>query len=252
MTKEQFDEKYVGENIRVHCKTKELNDEFLELANSFGYVVGSAWDWYEDNMCYNAKYGSCCSLRRCLDNKCDVVEFKPSEESKVENLRHLLKVGRVTELRNGKIGIILEDRIMFSHGWNNLGSSHYDNNLKSLVGLTTSDWDIMKIYDCPIISGQSWCLSSVDKNGLELVWKRNEIKASVDEKSILKLIPKKYKYIARDRSSELFIHIGIPQKIGNEWESPYDVGCLDVFGHLFEYIKWEDEKPVKISDLLNS
>ena len=92
MTKEQFDKKYVGENIRVHCKTKELNDEFLELANSFGYVVGSAWDWYEDNMCYNAKYGSCCSLRRCLDNKCDVVEFKSSEESKVENLRHLLKV----------------------------------------------------------------------------------------------------------------------------------------------------------------
>lgn len=39
MTKEEFDEKYVGENIRVHCPTKEVNDEFISLANSFGYKI---------------------------------------------------------------------------------------------------------------------------------------------------------------------------------------------------------------------
>lgn len=37
ITKEEFDEKYVGSNLAVNCKTFELSQEFRELADKFGY-----------------------------------------------------------------------------------------------------------------------------------------------------------------------------------------------------------------------
>lgn len=37
ITKEEFDEKYVGSNLVVNCKTFELSQEFRELADKFGY-----------------------------------------------------------------------------------------------------------------------------------------------------------------------------------------------------------------------
>ena len=256
MTKQEFDEKYVYQDIEVHCETKELNDEFLELANSFGYVVDSAWDWYEDKVCYNVRYGSCCSLRWCLDNKCDVIEFKSLKDVKKEkdmrDLRGLLEVGSVVELRNGIIGILLDNKIITQNGWVNLSNDWYSNDLKSKRGNERRGWDVAKIYDCPTINDSTWNFANDDRSLLKLVWERKEFNVSEDEKPVLKLIPKKYKYITRDRSSELFIHMGIPQKTESEWDSHYDIGCLDVFGHLFDYIKWEDEKPVKIADLLNS
>jgi len=52
INKQEFDEKYIGKNLVVHCKTEELANELLKLANSFGYLNR---DW-KNNM-YNI-YGS--------------------------------------------------------------------------------------------------------------------------------------------------------------------------------------------------
>ena len=56
ITKEEFDEKYVGSNLVVNCKTFELSQEFRELADKFGYkwytgtsyIDESAWLDYKD------------------------------------------------------------------------------------------------------------------------------------------------------------------------------------------------------------
>lgn len=40
MTKEEFDKKYVGKKLAVHCPTKGLANEFLKLADSFGHMCG--------------------------------------------------------------------------------------------------------------------------------------------------------------------------------------------------------------------
>ena len=69
------------------------------------------------------------------------------------------------------------------------------------------------------------------------------------ERVILKNIPKKYKYIARDNSGLLYIYENKPKKDGNVW-SNYNYNCFDLFQHLFQFIKWEDEEPYKIQELL--
>lgn len=61
MTKQEFDLKYRGENIAVHCDTEEKAKAFLSLAKSFGYVWGSGDDlkkyhfWYinVEDTCYS-------------------------------------------------------------------------------------------------------------------------------------------------------------------------------------------------------
>lgn len=48
MYKKQFDKKYVGKNIAVHCKTEALANEFLDMADRFGYkfVVPAYENYY--------------------------------------------------------------------------------------------------------------------------------------------------------------------------------------------------------------
>ena len=84
-----------------------------------------------------------------------------------------------------------------------------------------------------------------------------------DEKAILRNIPEKYKYIARDNSRSLYIYEDKPKKDGgNVWfnDKPkkdggnvwfnYNYNYFDLFQHLFQFIKWEDEEPYKIQELL--
>lgn len=57
MTKEQFDLKYRGEKVAVHCDTEEKAKAFLSLAKSFGYT----WNGgdYLDNYWYVEKEKTC-------------------------------------------------------------------------------------------------------------------------------------------------------------------------------------------------
>lgn len=79
-----------------------------------------------------------------------------------------------------------------------------------------------------------------------------------DEKVILKNLSKECKYIARDKNGDLKVFKRRPETSFDTW---FDTLCknslidtykyLNVYNHLFQFIKWEDEKPYKIKELLD-
>ena len=78
------------------------------------------------------------------------------------------------------------------------------------------------------------------------------IKLTEDEKVILRNLSEKFDWIARnkDRSLDVFFKkpfksevMWMPQKLA-DWA---DISC---FEHLFKFIKWGDEEPYLIEDLL--
>lgn len=70
------------------------------------------------------------------------------------------------------------------------------------------------------------------------------------EKVILENLDKEYRWIVRNKSGDLYLHKGEPVKSGYIWYSPISVSCFDIYNHLFDFIKWEDEEPYCIEKLL--
>lgn len=56
-------------------------------------------------------------------------------------------------------------------------------------------------------------------------------------------------YIARDLDDKLFFHTSLPMKNFNDW-SAYDYDFTQIKDDTFTFIKWEDEEPWSIEDLL--
>ena len=112
--------------------------------------------------------------------------------------------------------------------------SDFDENLK-FNDDDLNEFDIMKVYK--------------DYTLTELLWERKEtIKLTEDEKVILRNLPKEYKWIARDSSGMVYIFIEKPEKGQAIW---YGFGQPMIpFYHLFQFIKWEDEEPYLIEELL--
>ena len=70
-----------------------------------------------------------------------------------------------------------------------------------------------------------------------------------DELCILRNIDKKYKWIAKDSSGDVWIYADRPQKGNMRWKCFCDCKLFDVIKNsLFTEIKWEDEEPVCIDD----
>lgn len=84
MTKEQFDKKYVGEELVVNCRTKELAKECLKLAHRFkykwrtneSYVETSYWNGYRENNCYSFCNGTYRDKSYFVNKGYKIVEFK--------------------------------------------------------------------------------------------------------------------------------------------------------------------------------
>ena len=112
---------------------------------------------------------------------------------------------------------------------------YYFESLYFNTNYKNSDIVIMKVYK--------------DYTCKELLWERKEKpQLTEDEKVILRNLPKKYKWIARDSSGMVYIFIEKPEKGQAIW-----YGCgqpMIPFYHLFNFIKWEDEDPYSIEDLL--
>ena len=90
MNKQEFDEKYVGENIVVHCKTEELANELLKLANSFGYTKR---DW-ENNMYYIFESETCYRISSGMYSPKEFYEENKEEYEKIiKLLLDLIEVG---------------------------------------------------------------------------------------------------------------------------------------------------------------
>ena len=97
--------------------------------------------------------------------------------------------------------------------------------------------DIMKVYE--------------DYTCKELLWERKEKpKLTEDEKVILRNLPKKYKWIARDSSGMVYIYTQRPTKLSCIWSGNSFGGIVIPFDHLFQFIEWEDDEPYLIEELL--
>lgn len=59
-----------------------------------------------------------------------------------------------------------------------------------------------------------------------------------------------YNFIARDKNGTLFLYAGKPFKCENVWS--YRGNVLIIFIELFEFVKWADEEPCNIDEILSN
>ena len=87
-------------------------------------------------------------------------------------------------------------------------------------------------------------------NWLESEYKE-PIKLTDDEKAILRSLPKEYKWIARNGGDWLCVYTNKPTKCDIMWNSCDGYRYwIDIFNHLFQFIKWSDNEPWNIEELL--
>lgn len=82
---------------------------------------------------------------------------------------------------------------------------------------------------------------------------KDKAKLSEAERVILENIDEKYQWIARDENKHIYVYTDEPVKEDTEWSQWVRGGKeegLRAFNHLFQFIKWEDDKPYNIDDLL--
>lgn len=140
--------------------------------------------------------------------------------------KHVVKYRDGTFRFVGKYGTLLDSEGNGAHTLNS-----YDESLLSNNG--AKPLDIVAVYE------------------LKEVWKREEPIITEDEKTILRNLPTRFEWIARDERSQLFIYLDKPEKRVDVWMGERGgYRSLDAFSHLFEMVKWEDDEPWKIEDLL--
>ena len=76
------------------------------------------------------------------------------------------------------------------------------------------------------------------------------------EKNFLDALLSNCKYIARDINNDLYIYYNKPRRnsMNELWineDSSYFYVSRDMYGNMFDFIKWEDEEPWSIEDLKN-
>lgn len=138
----------------------------------------------------------------------------------------------VVKYRDGRFRFVDENRAL-SDAENKLALSllNYNEHLKYLGG-ADNGFDIVTVYE------------------LKQVWKREEPTITEDEKAILRNLPANYEWITRDKDGRLCVYPGKPLKVTTKWGSGLGHKFFDLFDHLFQMVRWEDDEPWKIEDLL--
>ena len=146
-----------------------------------------------------------------------------------------LKHGNAVKLRNGDTMLFcwhFPDEILVNLEGRKFIT--FDSYRKDLTDVDNAlEFDIMKVYK--------------DYTCKELLWERKDPKITEDEKVILRNVPQYYKWIARDGNGVVCLYPDKPHKSKTIWDS---YGTLFPFHHLFQFIKWEDEEPYLIEELL--
>ena len=156
-----------------------------------------------------------------------------------------LKSGMTVKLRNGNVYLVVNDFLTREHGYMPLGSCKED-----LTALGNCEYDVVEVYQSSAGKAFSY-LIDVSSYGMKLLWKRQELpKLSTAERVILENIDKLYKWIARDSDDALYVYTGKPTKYSSYWNG-YEL-ILGGFPKLFTFVKWEDEQPYSIEELLKN
>ena len=143
-----------------------------------------------------------------------------------------LRDGDIVMYANGQIRFVEHGLLLNENRFNSNGLIYYD---EELIHKSIEDLNIVEVYHS--------------------IWKRDKQTITSDEKVLLENIAKNFKYIARNRDSTLFVYGDKPEKeVGtlNMWLRKPDsyIANLAVYIHLFPMVKWEDEEPWLIEDLL--
>lgn len=83
---------------------------------------------------------------------------------------------------------------------------------------------------------------------------KEPVKLTRFEQYILKYILEKtqYRFIVREKSDNIYIYKRKPKKGIGAWDSSTGMLNLNIFINLFPFIKWEDEEPTSIKEVLDN
>lgn len=139
-----------------------------------------------------------------------------------------LRDGDIVQYRGGDLRIVKGGSLYNNSTFMNT-LDIYDQNLK----IPKSDYlDIVKVY--------------------RSIWEREGLTITSAEKVLLENISQKYNYIARDSATYLILFESKPIKKEREWIRQPGTYFTNFYAymHLFPMVKWEDEEPWLIEDLL--
>lgn len=151
-----------------------------------------------------------------------------------------LKSGMIVETQEEKLYLVVGDKLIGEDGYLNLASYHDD-----LKHTLFRDFDIIKVYNYKL--GRSFS-RLLDDDNLELIWERKDIKLTNKEVEILKALRTlSYDFLVRDENGELYACKEKPERQLYYW---YKDELTRIDKDLFTFIKWEDEEPTNIDELL--
>lgn len=180
-------------------------------------------------------------VQRGKDGHC---EWMPEENIKLieerENMKDMLKVGRVVQTRDGAYGIVLGHGISFKNQFMMISTLNENLECKS-----NKLADIMVVFETSGFISIDAILNGVFD--FKEVWRRGFFTG--EDIDVAKLIPKNWKYIARDRSEELYLFESKPYKSDCTWIG-MKIGDFNVFKDGFESISFNDEYPTLIEDII--
>lgn len=119
---------------------------------------------------------------------------------------------------------------------------------------TIKNCTTMVCENCKFSSAKAKVLCTQTKFKWLLSEYKEPIKLSKLEYDILKYMSDNtaYLYIARDKSGFLGVYRSEPDRLNTSWCCYNSTGHLNVFTELFQFIKWEEEKPRVIRDILEN
>lgn len=150
LTKEQFDKLYAGSNLAVHCDTEEKANEFLKIADEFGYkwcngesyTDCNEWNRYDEQTCYDLESGGYADYKFFKQENYTIVAYP---QHSIQFTKSDLKSGDKVVFRNNNTVYLLKEVGAFYTIIGNLHSYliEYTNGLKDNK---YSDYDIMQVY----------------------------------------------------------------------------------------------------------
>lgn len=167
----------------------------------------------------------------------------------------LISGKHIVELNEGSRLLVVGNFLPDIDGNGYMGLMSYTEDLKHISSnRKDTEFDILKVYEIVLHMGLP-CLSERIDTACKLVWERKP-ELSEAERVILENVDKKYKWIARDgyiekegMRAELGLFENKPKRKNDYW---HGADCASfTFSNLFKMVKWEDEEPTLIADLLD-
>lgn len=137
-----------------------------------------------------------------------------------------------------------------------------EENHDSLFGLDKNSEPIScavsRCNNCQFGFKKSKYVEGYSCSAAKIKWLLSEYKEPVKltrfEHDVLKHLLEKtqYRFIVREKSDSIYIYKRKPKKGLGAWDISTGMQNLNIFVNLFPFIKWEDEEPTSIEDVLNN